>query len=413
MSSTTPTSVDSLVEGFPNKLIPIRGMPTFDKLYALKQDLQRNAVSEPSSLGGGAHGYLGIVLDAASYGRAAGNDAAGAPITFTPPHFPGSRVVINAPNAPARLLQAQNFKDDSYEWRCYDNMVKALRKILVNAVDAIYLAPLHNKLTGYNNVTVEAILAHLFKEYGDIGPKELQVNEARLNEAWDGVEPWEIVMQRVEECIDYAGHAERPYTPAQILAKIELIVSECGLYHEDLREWDKKATAAKTYAAFNTHILSAHRANRKRNGTAKQQGYGLALQQLTTLAEGVANSVQQDHANHLAARAEQATIDASQREVIDRLTKQLAAVQQQNAAICKQNADIMAKLNLPAANFSTIPPATRQKRTPKDEGSYCHTHGYNVIKNHTSANCRWPKDGHQTAATRANPMGGSIVGKPV
>jgi hypothetical protein len=54
----------------------------------------------------------------------------------------------------------------------------------------------------------------------------------------------------------------------------------------------------------------------------------------------------------------------------------------------------------------------RYKCIPKDDGSYCHTHGYWVSKAHTSANCKWPKEGHQITVTRANPMGGCKHGKP-
>jgi hypothetical protein len=68
------------------------------------------------------------------------------------------------------------------------------------------------------------------------------------------------------------------------------------------------------------------------------------------------------------------------------------------------HAEIMAKLNLPATNLTNTPPppttTTRVKRIPTDEGGYCHTHGYLVNKNHTSANCRYPKESHQTTATR-------------
>ena len=48
----------------------------------------------------------------------------------------------------------------------------------------------------------------------------------------------------------------------------------------------------------------------------------------------------------------------------------------------------------------------------KDQGSYCWTHGYLVARNHTSANCRNKKPGHQDAATRENNMGGNQDGKP-
>ena len=41
---------------------PIRGIPTHKALKRLKTELQANASSVESDLGGGNHGYLGLVL---------------------------------------------------------------------------------------------------------------------------------------------------------------------------------------------------------------------------------------------------------------------------------------------------------------------------------------------------------------
>jgi len=56
-------------------------------------------------------------------------------------------------------------------------------------------------------------------------------------------------------------------------------------------------------------------------------------------------------------------------------------------------------------------PTSQQPRERKtlnlDPNGYCWTHGYRVKMGHTSATCTGKRAGHQDAATRANPMGGS------
>ena len=47
--------------------IPIRGVPTYNDLKQLKLELQANASSVETDLGGGNHGYLGLVLTDAEY----------------------------------------------------------------------------------------------------------------------------------------------------------------------------------------------------------------------------------------------------------------------------------------------------------------------------------------------------------
>eukprot|EP00957_Ditylum_brightwellii_P020796 1568232-Ditylum_brightwellii.AAC.1 len=51
------------------------------------------------------------------------------------------------------------------------------------------------------------------------------------------------------------------------------------------------------------------------------------------------------------------------------------------------------------------------QRFVADPHDYCWSCGYNIDKRHNSVTCSKKKDGHQEAATRSNPMGGSQVGK--
>jgi hypothetical protein len=235
-------------------------------------------------------------------------------------------------------------------------------------------------------------------------------NEQRFNQAWDGAEPFENVITRIEDCIDYAAAATAPYSTVQILGRAKRVVAETGLYHKDLEKWDENLFLAKDWVTFKAYILAAQRKQRKRSAISKQTGYGLAIQKMTDLAEGVAGI----------ANAVSAT-DAKTEARIIALTAELSLMR-------KQHSEMMARFNAPAVApvaaavaapvaAPVVPPTTREpreryKHIPKDEGSYCHTHGYWVSKSHNSANCKWPKEGHQVTATRANPMGGCEHGKP-
>ena len=50
--------------------------------------------------------------------------------------------------------------------------------------------------------------------------------------------------------------------------------------------------------------------------------------------------------------------------------------------------------------------------TPLDPDGYCWSHGYHVSKGHNGALCYNILPGNQSAATRADPMGGSTKHKP-
>ena len=54
----------------------------------------------------------------------------------------------------------------------------------------------------------------------------------------------------------------------------------------------------------------------------------------------------------------------------------------------------------------------RREFTPLDPDGYCWSHGYNVSRGHNGALCYNTLPGYQSAATRADPMGGSTKNKP-
>ena len=68
-------------------LTKITGEPTFDKLHEIFRQLKSNTAAVPCTLGGGANGYLGILVSAAQYNTI----APGAP--FVPPPMSGHLVI--------------------------------------------------------------------------------------------------------------------------------------------------------------------------------------------------------------------------------------------------------------------------------------------------------------------------------
>jgi hypothetical protein len=257
MSATKVISVDSLIATFPNQPIKIRSLPTFETLRVLKQDLQDNAKSITSILGGGGHGYLGLIMSPAEYAIEVGNDANGNPQPFIAPIYPGSRAVVDGATARERKEQVRTYNQDMVEWREYEVVQQALQKLVLKAIDDVYLMPLKSTSTAHNNVHVVTMLTHPFTEYGVIGQKELQRNDQCFCEEWDGAEPFETIIGRIHECVAYAKEAKKPYMEDQILSKVELLVLETGLYNEDMKKWSRKAAVNKTYDLFKAYILKA------------------------------------------------------------------------------------------------------------------------------------------------------------
>ena len=64
----TDSIPDFRAQFFPNKELPkIHGTPTFSSLQELFNQAKSNASSVPSTLGGGIHGHLGLLLSPIKY----------------------------------------------------------------------------------------------------------------------------------------------------------------------------------------------------------------------------------------------------------------------------------------------------------------------------------------------------------
>ena len=68
MTMTGSSSIDNIKGKFPYKHIPkIEGIPDYEALTSLKNMLYANAATLPTTLGGGKHGHMGLIMDPTVY----------------------------------------------------------------------------------------------------------------------------------------------------------------------------------------------------------------------------------------------------------------------------------------------------------------------------------------------------------
>jgi hypothetical protein len=100
MSSDSVPSIKAINKGFLQQLTKIHSLPIYATLNTLRQALYHNANSFSSTLEGGQHRYLGVLMSMPKY------LAATAPnnVPFVVPNFPG---YIPAVNGTAAAIAAQ------------------------------------------------------------------------------------------------------------------------------------------------------------------------------------------------------------------------------------------------------------------------------------------------------------------
>ena len=238
MTSTVP-SVEDFTNAFPIHLSPIVGEPTYQTLKELKDQLKANAASIPTTLGGGHHGYLGLILSPAAY-------ATISPTAFTEPAYLGQHPTIPAgTNATTTSAIIRRHTEDTRQWREFKNVSTALKNQLLSAVDDIYVRALRDRHVGYMNQTIRNLLTHLFDNYGNITQLELEDNDTKMRALWDPNSPFDCLVQQLEDGQDYADDGGQPYTTNQLLRIAYTLVFKTGLYFEDCKAWNAKPNHEK------------------------------------------------------------------------------------------------------------------------------------------------------------------------
>ena len=386
MTSSVP-SVEDITNAFPTPITKITGEPNYESLKNLKDELKANAASIPTTLGGGNHGFLGQILSPAAYATIAANQ-------FIEPVYPRQH-----PNVPASTNAAntstivRRHTEDLRQWREFKNVNTVLKSQLLSALDDIYVRTLKDHHVGYMNQSICTILTHLFNNYSNITPLELEDNDTKMHATWDPNSPFNCLIKQIEDGQDYTNDGGQPYTAEQLLCIAYTLVFKTGLYFEDCKVWNARPATARTWDNFKTHFQNAQCLLRDQMRTTKQAGFhsNLAHQQplpttqlpveyqealidlassatadhelLTMLATSVAAINQ--HINQLNPSSTNpppfvqtntdstttSTALSSDATSLTKLQQQLTALKKENASLCDS--------------------CTRRPRPHRDNGNYC------------------------------------------
>ena len=128
-------TVDEIKEQFSKKEITkISGEPNLKNVQKLEEEIQENASNIDTSLGGGNHGHLGMVMPANDYLALSGTP-------FAAPQNPGYQPVFGPAVSTAALREAatNQWKEAQHHYDTHKNVMKASRNQILEAVDGEYL----------------------------------------------------------------------------------------------------------------------------------------------------------------------------------------------------------------------------------------------------------------------------------
>lgn len=347
---TTPTFT------FPHPtLTPIANKPSTATLSLLKKEIYANAMSKPSRLGGGNHGFLALVMSPNGYAQLNGTQP------FIDPVHPGVQAPHpHAATGPQMTESNRRYDFDLTTYVEFAAMRDHLKGQLIAAVNDTYIQILSDELFGFANVTPRDIMIHLMVTYGVRTIEDLEANRDKLKNDWNPDTEIEHLWKRGIDCKTFADGTALALTDDAIMNLLLIPIEKSKVLQDDVKAWRLMDPTLQTWLTFKTHF---ERANKERNRTLRTGTAGYHA-----LAAATADLQITEHSANAATQA-------TQRHT----------------------------------NTTTPTPATHVDAGDGIKLYYCHSCGLSPNKTHTSATCGRPKEGHQTTATLRNMMNGSTT----
>ena len=405
--------VDYVTTYFPHKnQTKIQGEPSHDDLKRLKMELRADASSVDSDLGGGNHGYLGLVLSDVEYlalpGVGAGN-------TFQAPVYPAALVIPATSTAIRAMELKEAHRDAIRNYRQCQHVEKALLNHLQKSLESKYLDAFMDDDTALLNADIPDILAHLFLRYGQVTGEEVKAMEAKvMKTVFAPADPLVLIWNPIEKLKKLAIQANLPYTPQQLIDLAMQLIKNTHDFELAIGEWNQKGMADKTWTNLKSHFGDAQKALKDIRGpTMAQAGF----HQINHVAEEMRDSFQitrSELANMMAVLQNEGEETAQPESYLTQSDQYHPTA---NAVVESDTQVEILKLlqamqgSLMNSNANPAPKNKVCKKTPDNPNftrritrDYCWTHGMCA---HKSSECRAKAKGHKNAATNDDKLGGS------
>ena len=193
---------------------PMRGEPMNKALERSQTELQANASSIETDLGGGNHGCLALVLADEECNSIPDAQPFAMPACPTPLVMPSAATPIEA----LELKETHNEQKRLY-LEC-KNAEKALLRFIQDALEDKHIASLVDTCTNLFKDDVPAAMEYLNYNYGKVRCEEVVAKEAEvMATTWQPSDPIVLLTRPIENLQKLATQADNPFSDKQLLEK--------------------------------------------------------------------------------------------------------------------------------------------------------------------------------------------------
>jgi hypothetical protein len=161
------------------------------------------------------------------------------------------------------------YKLQQAEYNNAHGLKEQLMKLLIMAIDGLYLTTLEDDILGLALATLKQILAHLLTEHAATKADDLDANLTAMKAPWDPSTDLELVFARAHKCRCFAASGGDSISdPAYIRILLE-VFTESGVFTRALEDWQAKEDADHTTANLKTHFHKADKERLRSTSTLK------------------------------------------------------------------------------------------------------------------------------------------------
>ena len=377
------------------ELTPIHGEPSYESLRVLYNQIKANARSVHTTLGGGQHGHLGLILTPQQY-------ALLSPTAYTKTPRP-ALLVIPAYQLPHAVQNEQARHAESVrQFNECNNVETAIRQQIVKAVPDGFLTALRNRQTNTIDGSIPVIMYYLFSNHGRVTPAMLQAEEKAVKEMFnDPAHPIDVIFNKVEDLSNLSSAARANFTEQQLINIAYVIINKTGKYQQYIREWSRLPADQQTWAHFKTQFRQAHQELKESGDLTVRDSQFQSANIVQDVIDGVQAVLQApDHNEPPPEVIQHMANNAANTQLMPQLMDQMAQLIQQMNSMQQQ----LDSQSSPISSVTQSSSSSRRHRTTTTH--YCWSHGACA---HTSTQCRSKKSGHKDVATFLNKLGGSTA----
>ena len=386
----------------------IYGEPDAVSLQKLFKQLNRNARSVTSTLGGGQYGHMFLVMTEAAWNALPGTTP------VQEPQDPGPFILEGRERAAEIAVNEKAHEEVKRKYNKFQALKRILKNQLIAAIEPAYLDPIRCGLTDMILHPIADIITFLQDTYGKMTVNQVEECNTKIkNFAYDPSKSINLLLTAVQNHTDLLAIAGAPLNDKQVQDLAYYIINKYQIFKEALVAWNK-IEEPKTWEMMKEHMRREYQMLKDVNALSISESAlntSDFIQELKFEQENLLNKAEKRFKTGLTEVMNLAISDIENgKDENGAHTEQMNNTTEIN--VLKQEIKKLQAQLQNRSNSNTIGTPRFNNNRPQQANQtferqyYCWTHG----AGHSGWNCRNPADGHQPEATFNNRMGGNNYG---